>query len=97
MTVLSEALATRFTDASEIKNVAYYGCVAGVSDFIYSTELAEFFEKHRDDIANVLDMCEVKLEDLIDDMDAWTFQQVKEKSVWFVVEDYCQSLAIEYD
>ena len=34
-----DALAERFDDMDEIKDVAEYGCAAGVSDFIYSAEL----------------------------------------------------------
>jgi hypothetical protein len=35
-----DALAERFDDMDECKDVAEYGCSAGVSGFIYSTELA---------------------------------------------------------
>lgn len=92
MTTLIAALEARFTDASEIKDVVDYGCSAGVSGFIYSTELAEFFEEHTDEIEDILNNNEIKLEHLIQDEDCWTFQEVKEKSVWFVVENYCQQL-----
>ncbi len=91
MTALSVALTQRFTDTDEIKGIATYGCSGGVSGFIYSTELCEFFDKFEEDIEDVLNMFEVKLESLIEDVNSWTFQEAKEKSVWFVVEAFCQS------
>ena len=94
MTALSDALSARFTDADEIKDVAYYGCIAGVSGFIYSTELAEFFDEHESDIEDVLDMCDVQLNQLVKDTSEWTFQEMKEAAVWFVVEQHCQSEAL---
>ena len=94
MTALSDALSARFTDADEIKDVAYYGCAAGVSGFIYSTELAEFFDEHESDIEDVLDMFDVRLNQLVKDETAWTFQEMKESAVWYVVEEYCQSVAL---
>ena len=85
---LNSALAARFTDASEIKDVANYGCIGGVSGFIYSTELAEFFDKHEDEIEDVMDDYGITYQELVPD--AQTMQQYKEAAVWFVVEDYCQ-------
>ena len=49
-----DALAERFDDMDEIKDVAEYGCQAGVSDFIYSSELAEFFDKYEDEILSLI-------------------------------------------
>ena len=97
MTALSNALDRRFTDMAEIMDVARYGCAAGVSDFIYSTELCEFFNEHEDDIENVLDLMDVKLHDLVSDPEYYSFQELKEKAVWFVVEEYCQSRALEHE
>ena len=97
MTALSKALDRRFTDMAEIMDVAQYGCAAGVSDFIYSTELCEFFNEHEDDIENVLDLMDVKLHDLVSDPEYYSFQELKEKAVWFVVEEYCQSRALEHE
>ena len=93
MTALTDALAARFTDASEIKDVANYGCAGGVSGFIYSTELAMFFDDHEDEIEEVMDDYGITYQELVPD--AQTMQQYKEKAVWFVVESYCQSLAID--
>lgn len=84
-----DALAERFDDMDEIKDVAEYGCSAGVSDFIYSTELAEFFDKYEDEIESELDSLGLKYTDLIDTDEFWTLQECKEKAVWCIVEMYC--------
>ena len=95
MTRLNDALAARFTDADEIKDVANYGCAAGVSGFIYSSELFDFFNEYESDIEDILDTCGVKLEHLVKDPEDWSFQEMREAAVWFVVEDYCQSKVLE--
>ena len=97
MTALNDALDRRFDDMAEIMDVAKYGCAAGVSDFIYSTELCEFFNEHESDIENVLDFMDVKLHDLVSDPEYYSFQELKEKAVWFVVENYCQERALEHE
>ena len=85
-----DALAERFDDMDEIKDVAEYGCAVGVSDFIYSTELAEFFDKYEDEIECELDSYGLKYDDLLDTSEFYTMQELKEKAVWSIVELYCQ-------
>ena len=85
-----DALAERFDDLDECKDVAEYGCAAGVSDFIYSTELCEFFDKYEDEIECELDSYGLKYDDLLDTSEFYTMQELKEKAVWSVVELYCQ-------
>ena len=85
-----DALAERFDDMDEIKDVAEYGCAAGVSGFIYSTELAEFFDKYEDEIECELDSYGLKYDDLLDTSEFYTMQELKEKAVWSIVELYCQ-------
>lgn len=97
MTALSDALDMRFDDMAEIMDVAKYGCSAGVSDFLYSSELCEFFNEHESDIEAVLDVMDVKLHDLVSDPEYYSFQEIKEKAVWFVVEEYCQSRVLEHE
>ena len=84
-----DALAERFDDLDECKDVAEYGCAAGFSDFIYSTELAEFFDKYEDEIENELDAYGFTYTDLVDTDEFWTMQELKEKAVWCIVEMYC--------
>jgi len=86
-----DALAERFDDLDECKDVAEYGCAAGFSDFIYSTELAEFFDKYEDEIESELDSLDIKYEDLVDSSEFYTMQDIKENAVWAVVEMYCHN------
>jgi len=97
MTNLERALSFRFTDQSEIKDVANHGCSGGVSGFIYSSELFEFFNEHESDIEDVLDELGLTLQSLVDDQDDWTFQELREKAVWFVVEYYCQCIVDAFE
>ena len=76
---------------SMIKDVAKYGCVGGVSGFIYSSELAEFFDEHEEGIEELLDELNLQLNDLVADPESWSFQEVKEKAVWIAVEEFCYS------
>jgi len=95
MTALTDALAARFTDADEIKDVANYGCIGGVSGFIYSTELCEFYDEYEGEIEDILDSLDIKLHDLVNPDEFYSIQDLKEKSVWFAVEYYCQQQADE--
>ena len=88
MTKLKAALDARFTDFSELEDITNYGMASGFSGFIYSTEVAEFFDEHESDIEDVLDELDIQLNQLVKDTTAWTFQEVKEAAVWIVVEDY---------
>jgi hypothetical protein len=84
-----DALAERFDDLDECKDVAEYGCAAGVSGFIYSTEIAEFFDKYEDEIEDALDSFGLKYADLLDTSEFYTMQELKERAVWAVVHMYC--------
>ena len=75
-----DALAERFDDMDEIKDVAEYGCAGGVSDFIYSSELAEFFDKYEDEIECELDSYGLKYDDLLDTSEFWTYAGTQRKS-----------------
>jgi len=86
-----DALAERFDDMDEIKDVAEHGCAAGVSDFIYSTELCEFFDRYEDEIETELDGLGIKYEDLVDTDLFYTMQDMKEQAVWCIVEMYCHN------
>ena len=93
MSALTEALAARFTDADEMKDVANYGCIGGVSGFIYSSELCDFFEEHENEIEDIMEMLDIKYSDLVPE--AQSMQQYREAAVWLVVEDYCQNQVLE--
>ena len=91
----NQFLADRFTDFDEIRDVANYGCIAGVNGFIYSTELNQVFDRFENEIIDLCEQLEVPISDLVEDETCWTIQEVKEKSVWIAVEYYCASKALE--
>ena len=93
MTALTDALDARFPDADEIMDVANHGCAGGVSCFIYSTELCEFYDEYEGEIEDILDSLDIKLHQLVDPDEFYCIQDLKEKSVWFAVEYYCQQKA----
>lgn len=92
MTRLNDALAARFTDADEIKDVANYGCSGGVSGFIYYKEIRDFFNDHEDDIENAIADLGFDTKDLVD-ANTNSVMELINKMVWIVVEDYCQQQA----
>jgi hypothetical protein len=99
MTNLERALSHRFTDQAEIRDVANHGCIGGVSGFIYSSELFEFFNEHESDIEDILNELDMMYTDLLPNLsedDSYSFQQLREAAVWFVVEYYCQSIVEAY-
>ena len=92
MSRLTDALDERFTDLDEIKDVANYGCAAGVGGFIYYNEVRAFFFEHEDEIEEWMDelYCgDNYLKEITDD-DAITVCSLINKIVWIVVETYCQ-------
>ena len=86
---MGDYLCDRFSDPAEIKDVANYGCIGGVSGFIYYTEINEFFDHYESQIEDVMEMLDVTYQDLVPN--ANNIQELKQAAVWFVVEDYCQS------
>lgn len=89
-------------DMDELNDIATHGCVAGVSGFIYSSELADVFDANEDTIWNFLDEYAFDLGEksgmqmVIDyvtrDDDYYTMQQIKEKAVWMFVELFAVQL-----
>lgn len=91
MTLLEDALAVRFTDADEIKDVANHGCSGGVSGFIYNHEIRKFFDDYEDDIEDTISELGLDVQELVDH-DTSSVMALITKMVWIVVENYCQSL-----
>ena len=95
---LTVALDERFDDIEEIKDVANYGCGAGVSGFIYYYETRKFFNEYEEEIEQelrdtygdywFLEIAKLKAVD-----DTMTF---KNMCVWIVVEMYCQCKSEEW-
>ncbi len=99
MTVMSEcclrkALDQRFDDMSEVRDVAKYGCVSGVSGFIYYEETTSFFDKHQTDIEEWLfDVHGFSLSHFAKDIE--DVDLLKNAMVWAAVDLYCAERTIE--
>ena len=93
-TELNDFLEDRFDDIDEIRDVANYGCAAGVTGFIYSCELAETFDYYEEQIEDLLDSHGIKYTDLVPDFE--TLQQVKEAAVWYAVQTWCHQALEAY-
>ena len=86
----------------ELNDIAKHGCVAGVNGFIYSTELAEVFDKNEEDIWNYLDEqafdlgeksgIQMVIDHVTRDDDFYTMQDLKESAVWMFVEMFAAQL-----
>jgi len=90
MTTLHTALTDRFTDASEIHDVAIHGCQGGVGGFIWNHEVAEFFDQYEEEIYDYLNDCEMSMKDFVKDSGA-TITTLKVDMVWATVELWCQA------
>ena len=93
MSRLTDALDERFDDLDEVKNVANHGCEGGVSEFFYYKETRKFFFEHEDEIEDQMDdiyFGDNYIKDITED-DNCTVNQLMNKIVWIIVEDYCQT------
>ena len=90
MMTLEEALAKRFTDLDEIKDIARMGCSGGVADFIYYSETKEFFFKYQDEIEEFIDeyMGHNWLAELASQRESVT--GLINDIVWVVIEYWCE-------
>ncbi len=90
---LKTALEARFTDDSEIRDVASYGCISGVSGFIYYSETCSFFDEHQEDIEQwLLDDHEFSLSEICKEIES--VDLLKNKMVWLAIDLYCQEIVI---
>ena len=90
---LRDALEARFIDESEVRDVASYGCISGVSGFIYCRETIAFFNQHQTDIENWLfNDHELTLQELC--RNAEDVDELKNAMVWTAVDLYCQERTI---
>ena len=88
-TNLYRALDARFTDMDEVRDIVNHGMSCGFSGFLYSTELCEFYNEHSTDIEDLIYNLGLTPNDIVSDPEAWSMQELKEKSVWIAVESYC--------
>ena len=95
MSRLDSALAARFTDLDEIKDVANYGCAGGVSGFIYYSETEKFYDEYEGEISDYLNDAGFSLKNFVHSDS--TIITIKNDLVWCVVEMYCQCVLNEYE
>jgi len=91
-------------DMDALNDIATHGCEAGVSGFIYSSELHDVFDKYEDDIFEYLDGyadelgeksgMQMVIDYITSDDDYYTMQTIKEKAVWMYVELFARDLLI---
>ena len=94
-------------DLDQLADIANHGCVAGVSGFIYSSELCIVYNENEDHIWEYLDeqadnMGEnngfrMVINAIERKQDTWTMQEVKELAVWMYVELTALETLTEYD
>jgi hypothetical protein len=90
---LKTALEARFDDDSEIRDVASYGCIQGISGFTYRGEINDFFNEHEADIERwLLDEHDYTLGDFF--KGAQSVHQFKTAMLWKAVDLYCQEIVI---
>jgi hypothetical protein len=89
MISLHETLIARFTDATEVQDVANHGCAGGVNGFIWTQDCVEFFDAHEDEIYDYLNDCEMSMKDFANEYS--TIRSLKNDMVWAVVELWCQA------
>ena len=90
---LKTALEARFDDDSEIRDVASYGCIQGISGFTYRGEINDFFNEHEADIEKwLLDEHDYTLESF--SKRAKSIHQLKTEMLWKAVDLYCQEIVI---
>ena len=83
---LFEALEERFDDIDEVKDIERHGMSGGVSGFIYTYELREFFNKYDDEIEDLMYEVGVTFEDLNDD--PAMISSYMTAAVWWAVEHW---------
>ena len=94
---LDETLDKRFDDNDEIRDISTHGIAAGFGNFIYSSELDEFHREFEQEIEDRLHDLNYSLEDIVKDSTDWSYQELRERSVWIVVEAWCHDMVDKLD
>ena len=85
---LFEALEERFDDIDEVKDIERHGMSGGVSGFIYTWELREFFFKYEDEIEELMYEHDVTYGSLTDDQGSINDYIIA--ATWWAVEHWAQ-------
>ena len=93
---LEETLQERFNSNNEVRgecrDLCKHGIMGGFHGFIYHSELNEFFEKYENEIEEHLQELGMRLDDIVEDPNNWDFQELRDRSVWIVVESWCHAV-----
>ena len=84
---LAETLARRFEDMDEVRDISNHGIQGGFNGFLYNYEINEFFNEFESEIEDYLDDLGYTFSDLV--KDEVSFQGIRNKCVWIVVEAFC--------
>ena len=84
---LFDALEERFDDIDEVKDIERHGMSGGVSGFIYTREIREFFFKYEDEIEGLMAEMGVSYNDLNPSRDQSISDYIT-AAVWFAVEHW---------
>jgi|TARA_Y100000289_G_scaffold65789_1_gene80193 hypothetical protein len=94
-------------DVDQLVDIVKHGMSAGVSGFIYSSELYDIFTEHGEDVMAELDVrademgCQSGLQLVIDEITKgetdvyYSVQETKEKAIWMYVEMIAYDLLSE--
>ena len=89
---LEETLARRFEDIDEARDVSNYGIQGGFSGFIYTYEINDFYNEFESEIEDrVVDELGYTFEMLSEGVTS--FQDIRNKCVWIVAEEFCHRKA----
>ena len=88
MSRLTDALDERFTDLSEVKDIAKYGMEGGFADFIYYGDIRRFFFEHENDIESYIED-HYGYKDWITSNPPYSVNNLINNSVWLVVQSWC--------
>ena len=93
---MEDTLQQRFNSNEEkrgdCRDLVEHGIMGGFHGFIYHYELNEFFEKYESEIEDRLNEIGLTLNDIVPDPNNWDFQELRDRSVWIVVESWCQNI-----
>ena len=93
----------RTFEYDELCDIAQHGAAAGVSGFIYSSELYDVWESYHTIITDYLEeyadavfdkSWEAMIVEQLDSND-WTMQELKEKAIWAYLELRAQEITVQ--
>ena len=98
---LDETLTKRFEPhtedgLAEIRDISNHGIDAGFSNFIYHYEINEFFNEFESEIEDQLEEMGFTISMMCKN-NPMSFQELRTKSVWIVVESWCHNVVETMD